>query len=152
MVRRDFTVVTFVVNEDRLLLLLHRKLGMWLPPGGHIEPDELPDAAAVREVREEAGVLVRLVPEPADAVPGPRPLARPEGIQLERISPGHEHIDLIYFAVPIGDATVTGNEAEGAYAGWYGLGDLETMGVTAEVRSWARRAVITIRRRLTSAQ
>ena len=42
---RDFTVATFVVHEGKVLLLWHRKLGMWLPPGGHIEPNELPDEA-----------------------------------------------------------------------------------------------------------
>lgn len=40
-----------------VLLLRHRKLGLWIPPGGHIEPsdDSLP-AAAAREVCEETGL------------------------------------------------------------------------------------------------
>ena len=59
-VTRDFTVATFVVHEGKVLLLRHAKLGKWLPPGGHIEPNELPDEAAVREVWEEAGIRVRL--------------------------------------------------------------------------------------------
>ena len=84
-VTRDFTVATFVVHEGKVLLLWHRKLGMWLPPGGHIEPNELPDEAAVREVREEAGLEVRLISPPAlPPIPGPRQLARPEGVQLEQ--------------------------------------------------------------------
>ena len=101
---RDFTVATFVVAGDRVLLLFHRKLQMWLPPGGHIEPNELPDEAAVREVLEEAGIAVRLLPEIVPMPAGPLPLARPEGIQLERIGPGHEHIDLIYFVRPVAGA------------------------------------------------
>ena len=47
---RHFTVAVFVVWEGKVLLHRHRKLGMWLPPGGHIEKVELPDEAAVREV------------------------------------------------------------------------------------------------------
>ena len=47
---RHFTVAVFVVWEGKVLLHFHRKLGMWLPPGGHIEEGELPDEAAVREV------------------------------------------------------------------------------------------------------
>ena len=58
---RHFTVAVFVVWEGKVLLHRHRKLGMWLPPGGHIERDELPDDAAVREVLEETGVEVELV-------------------------------------------------------------------------------------------
>lgn len=145
---RDFTVATFVVHERRVLLLWHRKLGMWLPPGGHIEPHELPDDAALREVLEETGVRARLVPEPSMQVPGPAPLARPEGMQLERIGPGHEHIDLIYFAVPAGEATVTDNLEEGSHTGWYALADLAAMGVTEEVRAWAARAVATVAQRV----
>src|SRR5579859_1161221 len=100
-VTRDFTVATFVVKGDRILMLWHRKLLMWLPPGGHIEPNELPDDAATREVAEEAGNEVTLVGERGVSVEQPRQLVRPAGIQLEWIRPGHEHIDLIYFARPV---------------------------------------------------
>src|SRR6516165_6583080 len=98
---RDFTVATFVVRGESVLLLWHRKLQMWLPPGGHVEPNELPDDAAIREVAEEAGIEVDLVGERGLPIARPRQLVRPAGIQLETIRPGHEHIDLIYFARPV---------------------------------------------------
>ena len=60
---RHFTVAVFVVCEGKVLLHLHRKLGMWPPPGGHIEKGELPDEAAAREVFEETGVKIELVGE-----------------------------------------------------------------------------------------
>jgi 8-oxo-dGTP pyrophosphatase MutT (NUDIX family) len=63
---RDFTATTFVVHENRTLLLHHRKLAMWLPPGGHIDPHELPDQAALREVREESGLEVELLTQIRD--------------------------------------------------------------------------------------
>lgn len=147
-VTRDFTVATFVVVGDRVLLLFHRKLHMWLPPGGHIERDELPDRAALREVLEETGIAATLLPERAVAAPGPLPLARPEGVQLEDIGPGHQHIDLIYFATPVGPLVVRENPQEGSAAGWYRLDELAAMGVTEEVQSWARRAVRQVRERL----
>lgn len=147
-ISRDFTVATFVVDHDRLLLLFHRKLQMWLPPGGHIEPNELPDSAALREVEEETGIVARLLPAPALAAPGPRPLARPEGIQLEEITPDHQHIDLIYFAVPVGDMTVRENPREGSGGGWYPLDALAAMDVSAEVQQWARLAVQRVPERL----
>jgi ADP-ribose pyrophosphatase YjhB (NUDIX family) len=53
---RHFRVAVFVVWEGKVLLHFHRKLGMWLPPGGHIERDELRDDAAVRQVFEETGL------------------------------------------------------------------------------------------------
>src|SRR5690606_41880188 len=111
-VTRDFAVATFVVHGGRVLLLYHRRQGMWLPPGGHIEPNELPDDAAVREVFEETGIRVELVGERALPVEYPRQLVRPRGVQVERIAPGHEHIDLVYFARPIGSVEIRPNRSE----------------------------------------
>ena len=139
---REFTVAVFVVHRGRVLLLFHPKLGMWLPPGGHIEPGELPDEAAIREVFEETGVRVRLVGEPGVDVDYPRQLARPAGIQLEDIGPGHQHIDLVYFAVPLEeDCAVSEECAARDRAGWYDPAELEALGANAEIRAWVARAV-----------
>ena len=51
---------TFVVHQDKTLLHLHRSLKMWLPPGGHIDRDELPHIAALREVKEETGLDIEI--------------------------------------------------------------------------------------------
>jgi len=68
---RDWCATAFVVWEGRILLHHHAKLQRWLPPGGHVELDELPDDAAVREVLEETGVHVELLGERAIDAPGP---------------------------------------------------------------------------------
>jgi 8-oxo-dGTP pyrophosphatase MutT (NUDIX family) len=137
---RHFTVAVFVVRDGKVLLHLHRKLGMWLPPGGHIERDELPDEAAVREVLEETGVSVELVGERRDDVTDPAQLHRPAGVQLENIGPGHQHIDLIYFATPSGPAEIGPYYGEDK-VGWYGPEDWDEMAVNAEVRGWCERAL-----------
>ena len=138
---RDFTVAVFVVWQGRVLLHRHRKLGLWLPPGGHIESNELPDEAAVREVLEEAGVRVELVGEVpfVHGAASPVMLVRPRGVQLEDIGPGHQHVDLIYFARPV--APYAGAlESEGAQFGWYAPHDLAPIGVNEEVASWCALA------------
>ena len=137
---RHFTVAVFVVWEGRVLLHLHRKLGMWLPPGGHIERDELPDEAAVREVREETGIEVRLMGERREDVEDPVQLHRPAGVQLENIGQGHQHIDLIYFAAPIGPTEIQAHYNEDK-VGWYGPADWNAMALNAEVRGWCERAL-----------
>lgn len=144
---RDFTVATFVVDGPRVLLLFHRKLRMWLPPGGHIEPHELPDEAAVREVLEETGIAVALVGERGPRIAGgPLPLVRPAGIQLETIRPGHEHIDLIYYARPVpGTSLAPVPCPECERTGWYAAPDWERIGVNDEVRAWCARAVAAVR-------
>lgn len=60
---KHFTVTGYVTNRDRtkLLMVHHKKLNKWLPAGGHIEPDELPHEAALREVLEETGVVAEIV-------------------------------------------------------------------------------------------
>ena len=142
---RHFTVAVFVVWEGRVLLHHHRKLCMWLPPGGHIERDELPDDAAVREVFEETGIRVGLVGERREDVEDPVQLHRPAGVQLENIGPGHQHIDLIYFARPYGPTDIhqgfTANKV-----GWYGPEDWDGMRVNAEVRGWCDRALSALTR------
>lgn len=55
-------------GSDRLLLLRHAETGRWVLPGGAVEPDEHPADAAVRETREETGLLVE--PEAVVAVCG----------------------------------------------------------------------------------
>lgn len=137
-VTRDFTVAVFVVHDGAVLLHWHRKLGRWLPPGGHIEPHELPDEAARREVLEETGVPIALVGPTglAHTLPGePRQLIRPEGIQLETIAPGHEHIDLIYFARPLALPPLP------PQTGWYGPADLPALKLTNEVMRWCEKAL-----------
>lgn len=134
---RDFTVAVFVVHERRVLFHFHRKLNRWLPPGGHIEPNELPDEAAVREVMEETGVACVLnggarmhYADPALPVQ----LTTPAGVQLEQIAPDHQHIDLIYFAtgVPAGSRH---------QVDWFALDELAPLALTEEVATWCRLAV-----------
>ena len=134
---RQWCATAFVVWGDRLLLHRHAKLNMWLPCGGHVEPNELPDEAAVREVMEESGVAVELVGESAIEAPGPRHLVRPRGIQLEPIAPGHEHIDLIYLATPVGpyDGRIPLAD-EDPSLGWYDVAALGSMDLSDEVRAW----------------
>jgi len=72
----DFTVAIFVVHEGRVLVIHYRKLDKWLPLGGHIELDEDPEQAALREAREEhhdirwctAAALEALQPPMSNAV------------------------------------------------------------------------------------
>lgn len=138
-VTRDFTVAVFVVDRGRVLLHLHPKLGKWLPPGGHIEPNELPDVAALREVAEEAGIAIQLIGPrglPRDYPGQPVQLVVPAGIQVEFIAAGHEHIDLVYFAVPTDPAT----PIDPAFR-WLSPEELSTHPVTDEIRDWCARAV-----------
>lgn len=97
----DFTVAIFVVEKDRILLIHHRNLNKWLPLGGHVELDEDPETAALREAKEESGLDVELLGErPPTTSPGTRALLAPRFLDIHRINPTHEHIGMIYWARP----------------------------------------------------
>jgi len=140
-ITRHFTATTFVVHRDRTLLHLHRTLGMWLPPGGHIDRDELPEVAAVREVKEETGLDVELIHEPLGiASDNARELPRPWHILLENINPFHQHIDLIYFARADSE-TVTPDEGESLAVKWFTTEELAGDEIPADIRKLGLEAI-----------
>ena len=58
---KHFTASVFVVSDSKVLMLEHKKIASWLPPGGHVEENELPNETAIREVKEETGLDVELI-------------------------------------------------------------------------------------------
>jgi 8-oxo-dGTP pyrophosphatase MutT (NUDIX family) len=123
---RHLTASALVVREGRVLLLRHRRKGVWLPPGGHVEPHERPDETVAREVWEETGIEARLAGPPFD-------------VQTVEVEPGHEHVDLVYVARPAGGRAVPGREADGLR--WFAEDELDEPGVPANVARAARRAL-----------
>ena len=59
---RHFTATGFVVNGDATLLHWHKKVQEWLPPGGHVDLNEDPVQTTLREIKEETGFDVEIVP------------------------------------------------------------------------------------------
>ena len=97
-----------VVGSRGTILLLHRRLGRWLQPGGHIEPGESPSAAARRESEEETGLALSHPPE------GPV-LVR---VDVHEAALGHTHLDLCYLlAGP--DADPAPPPGESPHVRWY---------------------------------
>lgn len=56
-----YTAAGILIHKKKVLLVKHKKLGIWLNPGGHIEDGELPHQTAEREFFEETGIKVRAV-------------------------------------------------------------------------------------------
>jgi 8-oxo-dGTP pyrophosphatase MutT (NUDIX family) len=87
-----FTAGCFIVDADgRLLLHHHRRLGIWVHMGGHVEGDETSEAAALREAAEESGLAdLELLGGIFDLDVHAIPAGRGE--------PDHDHFDVRYLA------------------------------------------------------
>ena len=139
----DFTVAVFVIHERKVLLVHHRKLDKWLPLGGHVELNEEPEQAALREAREESGFEVELIGErPPTTEPGTRALIAPRFLDIHRINDVHEHIGMIYWARPKSGALALA-AAEHHDIGWFTgeqLGGLQPA-MSGAVKWYCRKAI-----------
>ncbi|QLG62888.1 NUDIX domain-containing protein [Halorarum salinum] len=139
---RHITATVYLVNEGATVLHEHPKLGIHVPPGGHLDRDELPHEAALREAYEETGLEPELVDDtdPVDA-PAGRTLPDPRHTMLYDInvhedgSVGHQHVDLIYFA-HVGSRAIAppapANEAPPEAWEWYDAERLRAGDVDAD--------------------
>jgi 8-oxo-dGTP pyrophosphatase MutT (NUDIX family) len=131
---RHFVATVYVVHDGATLLHEHDRLGMWLPPGGHIDRDELPRAAARREVAEETGLEVTLLPETqsdpvesatVEELPGPEHLLL-EDIHVSDGEAVHQHVDFVYYGEASDRALDPApGEASAAAWEWFDAADLE---------------------------
>jgi 8-oxo-dGTP pyrophosphatase MutT (NUDIX family) len=80
------TASGIVVGRRGTVLHLHKRLGIWMQPGGHIDAGETPDVAALREATEELGLAV------AHPATGPRLIH----LDVHEAALGHTHLDLRY--------------------------------------------------------
>ncbi len=53
--------IVFDKDHEKILLTRHKALGVWIYPGGHVEKDEFPHEAALRETLEETGLHARII-------------------------------------------------------------------------------------------
>ena len=139
----DFTVAIFVVHQHRVLLIHHRALDRWLPLGGHIELDEDPEQAALREAREESGFEVELLGErPPTTGHGTRALIAPRFLDIHAITNAHEHIGMIYWARPK-NGTLMLAEREHHAIRWCSANELEELNppMSAAVKWYCRKAI-----------
>lgn len=98
---RHFTAITHIVYKDKALLLFHKKYKIWVPVWGHIERDELPHEAALREVKEECGLDVDLYQYDSNLkmnIDAAKLIINPVHTVLVDMNPNHQHIDLIFYA------------------------------------------------------
>jgi 8-oxo-dGTP pyrophosphatase MutT (NUDIX family) len=143
--RIDFTVEVFVVYQNRVLLRKHDKYGIWLSVGGHIELEEDPNQAAVREVKEEVGLDVVLAADlliETETNERYRELIPPRFLNRHRINDSHEHITLTYFAHSATDSVTNEGEERSDALRWFSEEELNDPQISVPIRTYAKRALL----------
>lgn len=145
---RHFTSTVYVVNDGAVALHEHPKLGIRIPPGGHVDRDELPHEAGLREVREEIGLEPTLLDDTESVgAPDGETLPRPRELVLYDIDVvdgevAHQHVDHVYFAtVPGRDVTPRPGEAVAEAWSWYAIHDLQTADLDPDTVALSQRAI-----------
>jgi ADP-ribose pyrophosphatase YjhB (NUDIX family) len=137
MTARHFTVTTYLFHEDKTLLIWHPKFLKWMPPGGHLEQDEMPTDGAKREVLEETGLEIAFFPDEHLWIKSPNAVSweRPHFCLLEKLppfgdQPAHEHIDLVFLARPL---SLIPNSEPAHPVRWFTLEEIEELHAKLEL-------------------
>lgn len=112
----DLTHVTgsaLVTGQRGVLLHFHKRLGMWLQPGGHLEGREAPWEAARREAHEETGLAAAWAGVDEHGVP---PLCH---VDVHEGGRGHVHLDLRYHLVVTGSDRPAPRAGESQEVRWF---------------------------------
>jgi len=147
---RHFTATVYIVESGAVALHHHDRLGIRVPPGGHVDRDELPHEAGLREVYEETGLDADLIDgTPAVDAPAGQVLPRPRHQMLYDINvhddgtAGHQHIDHVYYARvesreidPAGD-----DEADPEVWEWFDEHDLREGDVDSDTVQFSLEAI-----------
>ncbi len=117
----DFTVEVYVVYQNKVLLRKHDKYKIWLSVGGHIELDEDPNQAALREVKEEVNLDVVLFDNRILKIDNLKykELIPPKFLNRHYINDNHEHITMVYFAVSKTDEIKSSEEEKSEEIKWF---------------------------------
>jgi 8-oxo-dGTP pyrophosphatase MutT (NUDIX family) len=140
--RLELVVAGCVVRNHRVLLIWHKKHNEWLPPGGHIEQNESPNDAVLREVMEETGLDVGFMDRsigPMDYVE--RQLVTPFFADIHSAG-DHDHCCFYYLLeLRNENQTVALDLTEVEQFRWFSKAELPAKGVPEVVRQICRLAL-----------
>jgi 8-oxo-dGTP pyrophosphatase MutT (NUDIX family) len=153
------TTCAFVIHRSRILLVKHKKLGIWLAPGGHIDEGELPHQTALRECVEETGLKAQVLsPLPLPQGKNSQYFPSPFAVNLHWISQENyharlqsknptlphatkkwprgceQHLVYCYLVKPVGPVQFKQNIQETDGIGWFSLSKIKTLETTPDIK------------------
>jgi 8-oxo-dGTP pyrophosphatase MutT (NUDIX family) len=163
-VNRHFTATAFIVDSKRRTLLLwHKRLNRWMPPGGHVAENETPEETACRECKEETGLDVEIVGDgstelgvgvqgdlfannPSEGKMLKKPIAMlleeiPESV--ERGEPAHQHMDFLFLARPLDETQAPSlNHNESREMRWFTREEVKKLNDRTEIFSNVKKYIL----------
>lgn len=146
-----YTAAGILLFENKVLLVKHKKLGIWLNPGGHVEDSEMPHQTAEREFFEETGVRVRAVSKNLKALQQqdsdflPSPILThlhwvcPENFEKRKLEKGkfkplqqwpkgcEQHLSFLYLVEPLAGVDFVEDTVETNGIAWFTLAEVKKL-------------------------
>ena len=129
----DFTITGYLVHNDKVLLIKHKKLPFWTGPGSHVELNESPIDALYKEISEESGIdashltLIETHSETNNFARGEESTRLPVPFDMEYhyINDDHRHINMIYLLASDTD-DVRPDDGESQTFKWFSVDELRS--------------------------
>jgi 8-oxo-dGTP pyrophosphatase MutT (NUDIX family) len=139
--KTELVVVGYLIYNNKVLLIHHKKSGKWLPPGGHIEKGETPDETLIREIKEETGLEIEIlnrndVPKEGNII---EQLAVPFYVNVHNVG-DHNHCCFFYLCIPKNPEDILIKKSEVDDFKWLTTEELKQDYVPNEIRNTAMKA------------
>lgn len=141
---KHFTASALILDNERVLLVYHKKLDVWLYPGGHVENNENPTETLLREVAEETGLEVEIVSSRDDSLSDCKAdvssLHLPYAFLCELVG-DHYHNDLIYKCIIKKNCELKYNKDESGGIGFFNLNEIEKLKLFDNFRTLLKKVL-----------
>lgn len=146
---KHLTGSALIMTEElphKILLVHHKKFNVWIQPGGHVERDENPLEATIREAKEETGIDISFLFKRVTEVSNTKMLPIPDFFLEEPIDPhgdepAHFHLDSLYIAiVPL--QKVAKQEQESHDIGWFTLEEALQLDIYENTRMMLKKVLV----------
>ena len=147
-----FATSGYIVNQEgtKVLMVFHKKLNIWVVPGGHLEPNESPVDGVKREVFEETGIMATIYDSASQnlivncdkesQVKVPY-MMLDEYIPERGDKPAHRHMDFVYLGRAEGDETLKKQETEVSDAKWMTFDEVLESGTFDSVKEITKEII-----------
>lgn len=153
MIKKCICASAIIIKNKKIYLIKHKKLDVWLQPGGHVEENETPEEAAIREAKEETGLdveIFNLNNENKIKTDIAYELNKPFSIMYEFVdykTGRHEHFDMIYLTKPKDQSDIILNKEETLDAGWFSENEISSLKLYDNTKMLLERAFLYINKK-----